>query len=109
MSREPPPPLPGGYVVGDKAYYTGTGQTFKDGDRLEHGKQGEVVGPATGERHRGKGVKLLFTGNKGWVDCYLTQACRLLPPPTAPGCPIAGPLSILSPRRITLFGVRAHR
>ena len=74
MSREPPPPLPGGYVVGDKVYYTGTSVTFASGDRLEHGKQGEVVGPATGESHRGKGVKLIFLGNKGVVDCYLTQA-----------------------------------
>ena len=86
MSREPPPPLPGGYVVGDKVYYTGTGQTFKDGDRLEHGKQGEVVGPATCEELKGKGVAVLFPGNKGAINCYLTKA-RRLPPPTAPRCP----------------------
>ena len=77
MSREPPPPLPGGYVVNDKVYYTGTGGIFKDGDRLEHGKQGEVVGPATSEELKGKGVKLLFPGNKGAINCFLTNVRRL--------------------------------
>ena len=87
MSREPPPPLPGGYVVSDMVYYTGASKTFDNGDRLEHGKRGEVVGPATSETHRGgKGVKLLFTGNKGAINCYLTQA-RRLSPTTAPRCP----------------------
>ena len=45
MSREPPPPLPGSYVVGEQVYFTGSGETFESGDWLEHGKQGEVVGP----------------------------------------------------------------
>ena len=78
VSREPPPPLPGGYVVGDKVCYMGTGETFDSGNRLEHGKQGEVVGPATSETHRGKGVAVLFPGNKGAINCYLTnvRACR---------------------------------
>ena len=92
MSREPPPPLPGGYVVNDKVYYTGTGGIFKDGDRLEHGKQGEVVRPATGQRHRGKGVAVLFPGNKGTINCNLTKARRQCsparpPPPTPARCP----------------------
>ena len=75
---EPPPPLPGGYVVGDKVYYTGTGWTFQSGNRVEHGKQGEVVGPTTSESHRGKGVAVLFRGNKGAINCYLinVRACR---------------------------------
>ena len=73
-----------GYTIGDKVYYTGASATFESGNRLEHGKQGEVVGPATGERHRGKGVKLLFPGNKGWIECYLTQARRLPPPHRSP-------------------------
>ena len=81
---EPPPPLSGGYVVGDKVYYTGTSETFQSGNRLEHGKQGEVVRPATGQRHRGKGVAVLFPSNKGVVDCYLYQARRLPPPHRSP-------------------------
>ena len=46
VSREPPPPIPGGYVMSDKVYFTGASETFENGDRLEHGTQGEVVGPA---------------------------------------------------------------
>ena len=78
VSREPPPPLPGGYVVSDKVYFTGKSETFESGDRLEHGKRGEVVGPATCESHRGKGVAVLFRGNKGAINCFLTnvRACR---------------------------------
>ena len=91
VSREPPPPIPGGYMAGDKVYYTGTSETFQSGNRLEHGQQGEVMGPTTSERQRGKGVAVLFPGNKGAINCYLTKA-RRLPPPTAPRCPIADPL-----------------
>jgi hypothetical protein len=80
-----------GYTVGDKVYYTGTGETFDNGDWLEHGTQGEVVGPATRRRHRGKGVAVLFPGNKRAVECYLTQA-RRLPPPTALRVALADPL-----------------
>ena len=35
---------------------------------------------------KGKGVAVLFPGNKGAINCYLTKA-RRLPPPTAPRCP----------------------
>ena len=86
VSREPPPPLPGGYVVSDKVYYTGTSETIESGDRVEHGKRGEVVGPATSERLRGKCVVVLFPGFKRAIHCYLTQA-RRLSPSTAPRCP----------------------
>ena len=45
-----------------------------------HGQQGEVVGPATNERHVGKGVDVLFPGNKGAISCYLTAVSREPPP-----------------------------
>ena len=77
VSREPPPPLPGGYTVGEQVYFTGAGKTFASGDRLEHGKQGEVMGPATGETHQGKGVKVRFPGNKRAIKCYLARSCYL--------------------------------
>ena len=50
--------------------------TFKSGNRLEHGKQGEVVGPGTGESHRGKGVRVRFPGNEGATNCWLNQVRR---------------------------------
>ena len=92
LSREPPPPLPGGYTVGEQVYFTGKGHTFKDGDRVVHGEQGEVVGPATLESHKGKGVEVRFPGNKRTVDCYLISvrhrrrraATHSSPPPQLP-------------------------
>ena len=76
VSREPPPPLPGDYSAGELVYFTGKSHTFKSGDRLEHGKQGEVVGPGTGESHRGKGVRVRFPGNEGATNCWLNQVRR---------------------------------
>ena len=93
VSREPPPPLPGGYVVGEQVYYTGASKAFRHGDRLEHGKQGEVVGPATSENQKGKGVKVLYPGNKDVISCYLSQARRHAAPPCPP-CTILHPYSM---------------
>ena len=76
-SRAAPPPLPGGYKMGEKVFFTGASQTVSTGDKLVHGQQGEVVGTATLETHKGKGVDVLFPGNKGWIDCYLTEVRRL--------------------------------
>ena len=90
VSRQPPPSLPGGYTVGEQIYYTGEGKTFGDGDRVEHGKQGEVVGPAIAESHKGKGVAVRFPGNKGAIICHRdhlrrgrrrAQPTRSSPPP----------------------------
>ena len=67
---------------------------FGHGDRLEHGKQGEVVGPATCESHKGKGVEVRFPGNKGAINCRLHQVRYIEPPrshrqlPAAPQLPL---------------------
>ena len=89
MSRDAPP-LPGGYKVGDKVFYTGANETASNGDKWVHGQQGEVVGPATG-KERNTHVNVLFPGNKGNVECLLTTVRRLRaasaatpPPPAAP-------------------------
>ena len=80
MSRKPPPPLPGGWKAADLLYFTAPSETVKEGYKLVHGQQGEVVGPATNERHVGKGVDVLFPGNKGAISCYLTAVSREPPP-----------------------------
>ena len=77
MSRDAPPPLPGGYKVGEKVFFTGASETSDDGEKVVHGQQGEVVGPATGEHTKGKGVNVLFPGNKGNINCLLTRVRRL--------------------------------
>ena len=77
VSREPPPPLPGGYVVGEQVYYTGTSHIFECGDRAMHGKQGEVMGPATQvASHMVRGLLVLFPHNKGPTNCDLSQVRR---------------------------------
>jgi len=77
VSRDAPPPLPGGYKVGEKVFYTGASLTLPSGDKVVHGQQGEVTGPATAETHKGKGVDVRFPGNMGDVGCYLTHVRRL--------------------------------
>ena len=89
VSRSPPPPLPGGYKVDEKVFFTGPSQTFPSGNKVVHGQQGEVKGSATNESVEGKGVDVLFPGNKGNTSCLLTQVRRLraasaATPPPAP-------------------------
>jgi len=88
LSRAAPPPLPGGYRVGDEVFYTGAwGKTCASGNRLVYGGKGEVVGPATGETHKDKGVGVMFPGNTGQVNCLLTSLTslsRAAPPTTLP-------------------------
>ena len=88
MPRATAQSLPGGYKVVDKVFFTGTSQTFADGDKLVHGQQGEVTGPATAETHKGKGVKVRFSGIKINVECYLGEVRRprAAPAATPPAC-----------------------
>ena len=79
--------LPGGYKVGEKVFYMGSSQTWDDGDKLVHGQQGEVTGPATMEYHKGPGVAVSFPGNTGIVNCSLTQVRRLRAAPAASPTP----------------------
>ena len=81
VSPKPPPPLPDGYTVGEKVFFTGascwryrdvaclSSQTHTDGRRYNHGMQGEVVGPALA----GKGVTVLFPGDKLPISCEITE------------------------------------
>ena len=77
MSGRVARPLPGGYRVGEKVFFTGPSETFPSGNKLVHGQQGEVMGPAALVNVKGNGVSVLFPGNKGNVDCYLTSVRRL--------------------------------
>ena len=57
LSSEPPPPLPGGYAVGDTVLYTGHSgvrYTFASGQKLTRGQEGEVTGAALGPRRNPK-------------------------------------------------------
>ena len=77
MSRDAPPPLPGGYTVGDKVFYTGASETLPSGNnKLVHGQQGKVTGPPAVETLKGTCVSALFPGNIGSIACSLTQVRR---------------------------------
>ena len=77
LSRTPPPPLPGGYAVGDRVFFTGDSETFPRGDKLTPGQAGEVKGhPKSDKPHFGKGVAVMFPGNRHNIGCYLTDLSR---------------------------------
>ena len=75
LSREPLPPLPGGYCAGEKVFFTGDSHTHSEGYKWSHGQAGEVTGPSTGGLGD-KGVDVLFPGNKGNVNCLITELSR---------------------------------
>jgi hypothetical protein len=77
VSRDAPPPLPGGYKLGEKVFFTGRSFTFSTGDKWVHGQHGEVTGPGTAETTKGKGVAVRFPGNKANIECFLTEVRRL--------------------------------
>ena len=87
VSRAAPPALPGGYTLGDQVFYTGASQTLPSGDKVVHGQQGEVTGPAMSEALKGKGVAVLFPGNKGNINCPLSKVRRLRAAPAATRTP----------------------
>ena len=87
MSRDAPPPLPGGYTVGDKVFFTGASETISDGYKLVHGQQGEVTGPPNSETLKGKCVAVRFPGNIGSIACSLTSIRRLRAAPAGPPMP----------------------
>ena len=118
VTREPPP-LSGGYEVRDEVYYQGASKTLDNGphaghDKLVHGQHGEVVGPAILESHKGKGVTVLFHGNKLCNECPLTEVRRLhaasaspfRPPPTPPHLPAHAPPPLHRPGAPTPRGKR---
>jgi len=73
----PPSPvaaLPGGYQPGETLYYIGSSHTVFSGDKVVHGQQGEVMGPAIADMH-----KMMFPGNTGNISCLLTELSRTPP------------------------------
>ena len=93
-------------------FFTGRSHTFPSGNKLVHGQQGEVVGPGIGQ-WEGKGVKVLFPGNKDAINCYLDTVRRLhaasaspRPPPTPPHLPAHAPPPLHRPGAPTPRGKR---
>ena len=66
-------------MVGENLYFVGASFTFDSGNRLVHGQQVEVVGPAKQEAHRGKGLEIRFPDNTNTNECYLSELSRIVP------------------------------
>ena len=71
-------------MLGEKVFYTGSSQTLYSGDKVVHGQKGNVVGPGDAT---GKGVMVLFPGNKGSINLYLTDVRRPRAAPAATPAP----------------------
>ena len=68
--------LPGGFKAGEKLFFLGRSQSWDDGDKMEHGQQGEVMGASK----TNKGSLLLrFPGNKENVIAAVSQLSRESP------------------------------
>ena len=76
LSRTPPPPLPGGFAVGEQVFYAAGSHTFPSGNKLTHGQAGEVTGPKPGDPER---LAVLFPGNNASVTCELAILSRTPP------------------------------
>ena len=84
--------IPGGLTKGGGMYFCAGGVTFPDGDKVDYGQLGTVMGPPTLagtkgqglENYTGKAVDMKFPGNKGTIACPLTSLSR--DPPVLVGC-----------------------
>ena len=83
LSRTPPPPLPGGYAVGETVIFTGATQKLgvtpvSTDDQITHGQAGEVTGPVPGHNNA---LSVLFPGNVARIICDLSDLIRAAPTP----------------------------
>ena len=63
-----------GNLADVKVTYNGSSQTFSNGDRLDHGAEGEVTGPVPdGSPAEGKGMTVLFPGNKLGAQLFVSD------------------------------------
>ena len=83
LDYEPPPPMPTGFTVGMRLYYTGPSFTISSHNWLVQGAQGEVVGPPASQTFKGHGIAVRFPSNATSVDCYLDELSREPPPITS--------------------------
>ena len=96
--------------MGAEMYCTASTETFDDGDKVEYGAKGVVVGPATAETVKGKGLKMQFPGNKDPIACLLTSLSRTKPvrrPRVAAREHACAPPAFRPPRRRALLAPAA--
>jgi hypothetical protein len=79
ISREPPPPLPSGFALGDPVYFIGHSQTGRRGIRVVFGSLGEVLGPS--DDNDPDFLAVLFPNNRAGVACRIRDLSREKPGP----------------------------
>ena len=110
LSREPPPPLPGGYAAGETVFWVGAASPdglarrfyprWRDtevGTRacVLHAQAGEVVGPAPG---RDAELAVRFGSDAASVGCALGGLSRARPPPLPGGYLVGEKVFFAGPR-----------
>ena len=67
-----------------RLYFTGGSFKMSSNNWLVQGAQGMVVGPATSNAFKGKGVAVQFPKNKTALECDLNELSRSREPPAPP-------------------------
>jgi len=99
LSRAPPPPLPGGFAVGEAVFYAGPKLTFRrSGNKVARGQAGEVTGPMPG---RPDHVAVMFAGNNGNINCRVSalsyEPVAIAEPPAPAGADAPAPAEADAP------------
>jgi hypothetical protein len=84
LSRSPPPPLPGGFSIGQKVYYTGDSKTLASGNWLVFGEPCEIMGPTDSTEPQPDQLNVQFPGRDKHVNCKLSSLSRLQPADHSP-------------------------
>ena len=82
LSRTPPPPLAGGYTLGERVYYILSSHNLPgSGIRLECGQAGLVMGPDPADYNGGVAVQFQFFAQGDYVacTCMLAEISRIDP------------------------------
>ena len=95
LSRTPPPPLPGGYAVGDWVYFVGGNPKPSSGANIliAYGTPCEVMGPILRDS---SALAVKFSGQETLTSCSLVLLSRT-PPLPPPGGDIAAGVVVVPP------------
>ena len=102
LSRSPPPPLPGGFSIGQKVYYTGDSKTLASGNRIAYGEQCEIMGPADSDEPKPDQLNVQFPGRDRHVNMLLSSLSRSQPADySPPECPSMIQLTLPAVARVS--------
>jgi len=79
LSSSVPGPLPGGFEVNQDVYFTNCGCVYTNGDKLDYGMRGKVIGPADVDAMNQ--IVVQFDGNKFAVNTFVANLSCSMPQP----------------------------